>query len=199
MARKHEVRGRTLLLSALMVLVVAAAACGSDDGAGVRDLGGSASSGSGSGSGSGSASGSHVASGSEVSECDPYGDSSSADTTVDVTLSEFAIDFDTDVEAGRVNLALENVGEDAHEFVIVKADSIEDLPLGDDELVDESGLEDGAFIGEVEPFPAGSTCEGTFSLDPGDYVAFCNILEIHEGEPENHFQLGMATEFEVSG
>lgn len=197
MAQRH-VRGKLVAVLALMALTVTAAACGSDDGSGVRDLGGSGSSGSGSGSGSGSASGSHVASGSEVAECDPYGDASGAETTIDVTLSEFAIDFDTEVPAGRVNFALSNEGEDAHEFVIVEAGSIEDLPLDDDGLVDESALPEGAFIGEVEPFPSGSACEGTFDLDPGSYVAFCNILEIHEGEPENHFELGMATEFEVT-
>jgi hypothetical protein len=63
--------------------------------------------------------------------------------------------------------------------------------------VDEEALGGGDFIGEVEAFPSGESCEGTFELEPADYVLFCNIVEEEEGEIENHFQLGMATEFTV--
>jgi hypothetical protein len=47
------------------------------------------------------------------------------------------------------------------------------------------------------PSRAGDTCNGTFDLEPGDYVLFCNLVHEEEGEIENHFQLGMRTEFTV--
>jgi hypothetical protein len=99
--------------------------------------------------------------------------------------------------AGAVTFDVANEGEDAHELVVVKANDVASLPLNDQEIVDEEGLPEGAFIGEVEAFPSGESCEGTFDLEPADYVLFCNIVEEEEGEIENHFQLGMSTEFTV--
>ena len=178
------------LAGVLLILVLALAACGDDDGASVRSTG----SASGSGSGSGSAS----ASGSGVAECVPVGDSSASDETVSVTLDEWSVTPASDsAAAGSVTFDVSNEGDDAHELVVVRANDVESLPLNDDEIVDEEGLESGAFIGEVEAFPSGETCEGTFDLEPADYVLFCNIVETEEGEIENHFQLGMNTEFTV--
>jgi uncharacterized cupredoxin-like copper-binding protein len=178
----------------VVMLALAVAACGGDDGGSVRSVGsGSA---SGSGSGSGSASGS--ASGSGVAECVPVGDSAAADETVGVTLDEWSVTPDTEsVAAGSVTFDVANDGEDAHELVIVRADDVASLPLNADDIVDEEALPEGAFIGEVEAFPAGDSCEGTFELEPASYALFCNIVEEEEGEIENHFQLGMSTEFTV--
>src|ERR671917_131149 len=73
--------------AALIVALLALTACDSDDGASVRDLGGSASSGS--GSGSGSATGAASGSGSEpAEECEP-GDP--ADPALTVTLEEYSL------------------------------------------------------------------------------------------------------------
>ncbi|MGH2828615.1 MAG: hypothetical protein ACRDKF_16770 [Actinomycetota bacterium] len=190
----------------LLVLALGLGACGGDDGAGVRDLGGSAS-GSGSGSASGSASGTGSASGSgsssAVAECEPVGDSSTADATVAVTLDEWSVSPESEsaesesAAAGAVTFEVANEGEHAHELVVVRADDVASLPLGDEETVVEEGLESGAFIGEVEAFPPGESCEGTFDLEPANYVLFCNIAEQEHGEIENHFQNGMATEFTV--
>jgi uncharacterized cupredoxin-like copper-binding protein len=187
--------------AALLVLALGPGACGGDDGAGVRDLGGSAS-GSGSGSASGSASGTGSASGSgsasAVAECEPAGDSSTADSTVAVTLDEWSVTPESEsAAAGTVTFEVANEGEHAHELVVVRADDVASLPLGDEETVDEEGLESGAFIGEVEAFPPGESCEGTFELEPANYVLFCNIAEQEHGEIENHFQNGMAAEFTI--
>ena len=186
-----------LVLGLVVVLAMVGAACG-DDGSGVRDLGGSASSGSGSGSGSGSASGVASGSASGVAACEDVGDESTADTEVHTTLAEWEVTPDVDsVEAGTIHFEAINDGEDERELVVVKGDSAEDLPLADDDTVDEAQLPDGAFIGEIEAFPSGETCNGTFALDPGNYVLFCNLVHDEEGEIENHFQLGMRTEFTV--
>jgi hypothetical protein len=186
----------------LVVVALAVAACGGDDGGSVRSVGSGSASGSGSGSGSASGSasgsGSASASGSAVAECVPVGDSATSDETVAVTLDEWSVTPEAEsVAAGNVTFDVSNEGEDAHELVIVRANDVESLPLNADDIVDEEALDAGAFIGEVEAFPAGEACEGTFELEPASYALFCNIVEEEEGEIENHFQLGMVTEFTV--
>jgi plastocyanin len=191
-------QGRTPLLIAVLAILVFAA-CGDDDGASVRNVGGTASSGSGSGSGSGSATGHASGSGSEGAHCEPVGDASTADVTVDVTLEEWSIEAaETEVPAGTITFAAINTGEDAHEVVVVRADDVDSLPTTDEGIVDEEQLPEGAFIGEIEAFPAGEECTGTFDLEPGTYALFCNILEEEAGEVENHYELGMRTEIEVT-
>lgn len=189
------------LVFAAAAMVLAMAACGGDDGATVRDLGGSASSGSGSGSGSGSASGSVAASGSAsasgIAECVETGSASASAAEVHVALDEWSVvPEEESVAAGPVLFEAINEGEDAHELVVVKADDAGSLPLNNDGIVDEASLEEGAFIGEVEAFPAGEECKGTFELTAGNYVLFCNIYEA--SEDENHYANGMVTEFTVT-
>ena len=59
-------------------------------------------------------------------------------------------------------------------------------------------LPKGAFVGEVEGFAGGESCDGTFELTAGDYVLFCTITEEEaDGTTENHFAEGMATTFTV--
>lgn len=128
--------------------------------------------------------------------CEPVGDGSG--TKVSVTLDEWAVvPSPSAVPADRVTFAVENKGDEPHELVVVKAASPEELSVVDGK-VDEGALPAGAFIGEVEAFPAGGTCEGTFELAAGHYVLFCNLVEKHEGESESHFQQGMVATFEVS-
>ena len=192
---------RVTLWVAAVGVVTALVACGEDDGAGVRDLGGSASSGSGSASASGSASGTASASGTgsaTEAACEPVGDPSAADHRLEVTLAEWSVEpAEESVSSGAVQLVAFNQGEDAHEVVVVKGDDPSALPLGDDGTVDEEALPQGDFVGEIEAFPAGGSCNGVFDLEPGSYVLFCNILEVEEGTEENHFEMGMRTTIRV--
>jgi hypothetical protein len=166
---------------AAVVLVTTLGACGDDE------------EGTGSASASGSASGSASASG--VGACEPVGEGGG--TTVAVTLDEWKIAAEpASVAAGKVTFDVRNEGDEAHELVVVRGVAPSDLEVVDGK-VDEDALPAGAFIGEVEAFPAGEACEGTFELAAGSYVLFCNIVEEHEGEPESHFQEGMVTTFEV--
>ncbi len=175
----------TLLVLAPLVL----GACGDDDGSGVRNVGESSEGGSASGSESGTGSGSAMA-------CVPVGDPASADQTIAVALDEWSVTPDPgSSRAGSINFAADNVGEDGHELVIVEGDDPEALPLDDEGAVDEAALAEGSFIGEIEVFPPGETCDGVFELAAGDYVLFCNIVEVEDGEVENHFELGMRTVF----
>ncbi|MBA3621037.1 MAG: hypothetical protein H0W51_01780 [Euzebyales bacterium] len=181
---------RRLLLAGIVVLLAGCA----DDGAAIRTLtdGGSA-------AGSGSAGGSVAASGSVPADCEPVGDPASADTTVATTLDEWSITAEPDeVPAGTITFDITNAGAEPHELVVVRAANPADLPVANG-AVDEASLPDGALIGEVEGFPGGETCSGTFELAAGDYVLFCTIVETEaDGTIESHFEEGMVSEFTVS-
>jgi hypothetical protein len=187
-----EVVVRRLLAIVICSFVVwGGAACGQDDGGTVKEEGSlGASSGSGSSSGDASASAPADASGSEVA-CVPVGDPSEADSTVEVSLDEWSIDAPERIDAGTVALATTNDGEEPHELVVVRADSLADLPRDGDGEIDETAIADDDFLGEIEPFPAGDTCDGVFDLEPADYVLFCAIVEEEDGEVESHFANGM--------
>jgi hypothetical protein len=176
-------------------LALLLAGCGSDDGAGVRNVDGT---GSASGSGTGSASG--TASG-QAAACKPVGDAATSDATIAVELKEWSVlPARADAPAGTITFEARNTGQDAHELVVVRADNPATLPLAADGTVDEAKLPNGAFVGEVEAFPAGQTCQGTFNLPAGRYALFCNILETEaDGTKENHYANGMRASFETRG
>ena len=116
-------------------------------------------------------------------------------TTVEVTLSEFEVVTDVDsVPEGEVTFNIENKGAEEHEFVIVQTDfAADDLPAEDDGSVDE-GADGVDVVGEAEDIESGDDDSRVFTLDPGKYVLFCNLVE---GE-ESHYQSGMFTAFEVT-
>lgn len=124
---------------------------------------------------------------------------SSGGADIDVVLSEWVVQPDpTSVAAGEVTFNADNQGSEAHELVVVRADSAEALPTDDTGKVDEDALAEGAFIGEIEEFEAGASESATFDLEPGTYVLFCNITEEEsDGTVESHFQEGMHTTFTV--
>ena len=165
------------VVAVLAVLALGTAACGDDDGGG-----------------SGSASASASASG--VSACEPVGEGGG--TQVAVTLDEWSVGAaPLSVPAGDVTFVAENAGEEPHELVVVEAASADELTVVDGK-VDEEALPEGALVGEIEAFPAGETCDGTFELAAGEYVLFCNIAEEQEGGAlESHFEEGMVTSFTV--
>lgn len=176
------------ILAVFWVAALAAGACGGDDdGAGVRDIG----------SDSGSASGS--ASGSGVAACEPFGDPSSATASIGAILDEWVIDLeDNEIAAGVTTIVAENRGEEPHEIVVVKGVSPSGLPLDADGAADEAKLPSGALLGEIEAFPSGDTCDGTFELTAGEYTLFCNIVEEEaDGKIESHLAEGMVTTLTV--
>jgi uncharacterized cupredoxin-like copper-binding protein len=121
------------------------------------------------------------------------GDDSS---TVSVELQEFSLNpSEGSAPAGEVTFELNNVGQETHEFVVLKTDlEVLDLPTADDGSVDEegSGIE---VVDEVEDIPAGESEELAVDLEEGRYVLICNIVEEEGGEPESHYQEGMRTAF----
>jgi hypothetical protein len=120
--------------------------------------------------------------------------------TVDVTLQEFAVRPEQDsAPAGEVTFNVGNVGpEDTHEFVVFKTDLAPDaLPTASDGSVDEEG-EGVELIDEIEDIAVGDTPHTlTLSLDAGNYVFICNIVEEKDDETIVHYQQGMRTGFSV--
>jgi hypothetical protein len=115
----------------------------------------------------------------------------SAGETVHATLNEWSIDIDnSEVAAGEVTFRVTNAGREYHELVILRTSSRHDrLPVERGLVTEESA---GRLIGEIEEFPPGETRTATFTLEPGEYVLFCNIVEEEEnGELESHYGEGM--------
>lgn len=111
---------------------------------------------------------------------------------LDVVLSEFVVEPERDsVDAGEITFAVDNQGSETHEFLVVRADSDEDLPVDEDGAFDEDSFDEGSLIGEAEDIEAGSSAELELDLDPGSYVLLCNLVEEDDGEMESHFAEGM--------
>ncbi len=112
-------------------------------------------------------------------------------TTVNVTLSEFKIEMDkTQVPAGNVTFQVKNGGTITHEFVVFKTDDAADaLPKASEE--DEVNEDDATLtsMGEVEDVEVGTSKSFSADLQPGKYVAICNV--------EGHYGSGMHVEFTV--
>lgn len=179
-------------LALVAVAALALAACGSDDGAEVRDLGSSSSdasgTGSGSSSGSGSGSGSASAPADEPAECVPVNPEleGEATSTVEMTLVDYRFDQEEyEVDAGVVTFVVTNDGTANHEVAFLPGGG--DVPYTEDGHPDEEALaEAGAF--ELEAFGGGQTCNATFELEPGTYTLFC-IVPIDDDH--NHYDTGM--------
>jgi uncharacterized cupredoxin-like copper-binding protein len=122
------------------------------------------------------------------------------ESTVDVTLQEFAVRPEQDsAPAGDVTFNVGNVGpEDTHEFVVFKTDLAADaLPTSPNGSVDETG-KGVELIGEIEDIAPGDTPPPlTVSLDAGSYVFICNIVEEEGQDTIVHYQQGMRTGFTV--
>jgi hypothetical protein len=125
--------------------------------------------------------------------------SMSAATVVGVTLQEVAVIPDTTtIPAGSVTLEATNVGPGLeHELVVVQTDLPADsLPTREDGSFDESG-EGVAVLGEIEPFPVGTTESLTLDLSPGHYVFLCNVVDTTGDTPFSHYANGMYVDVEV--
>ena len=125
------------------------------------------------------------------------GCSGDEETTVDVTLQEFAVvPAASSASAGDVTFDVTNEGpDDVHEFVVFKTDLAPDaLPTVANGSVDEEGA-GVELIDEIEDIAVGDTPTLTVTLDAGSYVFICNIYD--EEEQEAHYQEGMRVGFTV--
>lgn len=124
---------------------------------------------------------------------------SSGDGGLEVVLSEWVVEPSaSSIDAGEVTITAKNDGGENHELVIVLADSADDLPIDETGKILEDELPEGTFIGEIEEFEAGTEESGTFDLEAGTYILFCNLVEEQDdGSFESHFLEGMNTVLEV--
>ena len=118
-------------------------------------------------------------------------------TPVKVTLSEYSVVTDiANAPAGTVTFHVTNEGpNDIHEFVVILADDLapDALPTLDDGSVDLENGEGVDEIEEIEEIAVGESKDLTVSLEIGDYVLICNMVE----DGESHYQEGMHTAFNV--
>jgi uncharacterized cupredoxin-like copper-binding protein len=118
---------------------------------------------------------------------------------VSVQLSEYKVNPDVVTQKnGKIEFEVENVGGTTHEFVIVRADSADDLPTKSEGSVDEDKISDDDAIGEVEDVAPKATKKASFELEPGRYVFFCNVVDDSADPPVSHFDQGMHASFTVS-
>ena len=120
-------------------------------------------------------------------------------------LDEWSITADQPkLTAGRRTITAVNLGHHTHELVIVKAADAASLPKHADGSVDETQLER-VKVGEITDISGGTSRHKVFTLRPGSYVAFCNIVGgmgmgggMMGGMEHGHFAAGMHTEFSVT-
>ena len=134
---------------------------------------------------------------------DDGGDEASGDgdggEEVNVVVSEFTVEPDPDsVDAGEVTFVVDNQGGETHEFLVVDADSADDLPVDADGAFDEASFGEDKVLDEVEDIESGDTAELTLDLEAGTYLLLCNVVEEEtNGEVESHFMKGMHATFTV--
>jgi uncharacterized cupredoxin-like copper-binding protein len=110
---------------------------------------------------------------------------------VGATLVDYSITLDkTDLPSGETTFDISNEAEQTHEFVVIKTDLAEgDLPTDENGDVDEEG-EGIEPVDEIEDIEGGVSESLPVNLDPGAYVAICNL--------PGHYRQGMSTSFTVS-
>jgi uncharacterized cupredoxin-like copper-binding protein len=120
-------------------------------------------------------------------------------TTVNVTLKEFSVTPDvSSAPAGHINFHVSNIGEDMHEFLVIRTDLAPDMLPTE---ANGSYLEDGPgtdLLDEIDLVPSGESRDLGIDLTPGNYVLICNMVHTEDnGDIEVHYQLGMHTAFTV--
>ncbi|MCH7810925.1 MAG: hypothetical protein IH863_10140 [Chloroflexi bacterium] len=118
---------------------------------------------------------------------------------VDVTLDEYSVVTDVDsLPEGPIKFDIKNAGEREHELLLVRSDIPgAELPTKDDGSVDEgAGGVDVKY--DIDEIDEGDETSRSFSLDPGNYVLLCNIVEDIDGTETSHYAKGMWTEFTIT-
>lgn len=122
--------------------------------------------------------------------CGDDDDDGNAGGTVDVTLSDFAIELsNSSVPAGEVTFDVENEGPSVHEFVVFNTDLAADA-LPTDATGDVAESDEFAPVDEIEDIAKDARPKLTVDLAAGDYVLICNITA--------HYGQGMRTAFTVT-
>jgi uncharacterized cupredoxin-like copper-binding protein len=113
---------------------------------------------------------------------------SAGDVAVSATDYRFAMA--TNLAAGRHTIAFTNNGKQPHEFLLFRTDvAAHALPVdADGRVVEDSPLLDNV-VDSGNGLKVGGTQSLPVKLDPGHYVAVCNLA--------NHYKLGMTLDLTV--
>lgn len=120
-------------------------------------------------------------------------------TTVNVTLQEFVLSpSQGSAPAGRITFHVSNIGEDMHEFLVIKTDlAPDDLPTEANGSYEENGPGTD-LLDEIELVNPGNSADLQIDLQKGKYVLICNMVHMEDnGDVEVHYQLGMRAGFIV--
>ena len=116
--------------------------------------------------------------------------------TAKVTASEWVLQVAPgSAKSGQVKFTVNNGGGLEHELVIVQEPNPQALPTKADGSVDEDQIPEAQKVGEVENVASNSEKSGTFAMQKGTYVLFCNLSE---KDGTSHFGKGMSTTFTVT-
>ena len=138
-----------------------------------------------------------IVAGSVLVGCGGGGGSSAK--SVQVRLVEFQLTPNAaDTKSGKTEFDVRNMGTTQHEMVMVRADSIDQLPKKPDGSIDEDQIPEASKVGETGEFTANSTKHLTFNLKAGNYVLFCNIVQNTAAGPVSHFARGMHAQISVT-
>src|SRR5262245_36862226 len=134
----------------------------------------------------------------KASQAEPTRTPTPSGTTVNVTLQEFSVTTDLPaVPEGHINFHVTNIGEDMHEFLVIRTDLPPDmLPTETNGSYEENGPGT-ELLDEIELVPSGESRDLGIDLTPGHYVLICNMVHQEGDELEVHYQLGMRTNFSV--
>jgi uncharacterized cupredoxin-like copper-binding protein len=92
---------------------------------------------------------------------------------VGVTLTDSSIDVNpATVGAGGIGFAIDNAGTEVHEFEVFRTDlAVDALPV-ENGVVSDGELE---LVDEVEDIAPSTSTQLNVELEPGRYVAICNL------------------------
>jgi hypothetical protein len=129
-------------------------------------------------------------------------------TTTEIVATEYQYEVQADTyPTGRTAFAVVNEGVEAHELAILRKNDGVDLTL--DELLElpEAEAEQMVtYVGATFVGPPGARSNLVVDLEPGDYLAVCNVPagtmvaedgSFVEGTGQPHVMLGMSFEFAV--
>jgi uncharacterized cupredoxin-like copper-binding protein len=114
-------------------------------------------------------------------------------TGAEIELDEWAIrPGRTRARPGTVIFKVSNVGELAHQFLVVRTDlGTAELPRSDAGGADEPELD---IVGRIDSIPPGTAAELETQVEPGSYVLICNIVD----GGVSHYLRGMYNGFTVA-
>jgi hypothetical protein len=127
------------------------------------------------------------------------GGGGSSSKAVQVRLTEYQLTPDiADAKSGKFGIDVNNAGTLKHELVLVRADSLDQLPKRPDGSVDEDKIPETNKLGETGEFAPTTTKTINAKLPAGNYVMFCNIIQTTNVGAVSHFVRGMHAQISVT-